>query len=93
MARTKKRRATTGSTSSSGTQRPIKLTRGHLTAREHKDMSTHELHCRIAAKTDNAEIHDVEIERLTTALKVRRAAVRIMREDIAALEALVEGRR
>lgn len=90
MARRARRRTAPGV---SAAAKPVKLTRSHIVARDHKDLSTHELECRIEARMDNADIHDREIERLQNELKMRRAAARMLREDVAALEALVEGRR
>lgn len=74
-------------------RKPAKLTRGHITSRDHKDLSTYDLNCRIAGLMSQADAHDAEIERLSNELKARRASVKTLREDVAALEALVEGRR
>lgn len=73
--------------------KPVKLTRGHLTTREHKDMSTNELERRIEAKRSEAQGHGAEINRLSSELQVRRATVKVLNEDLQALEALVESRR
>lgn len=74
-------------------RKAIKLTRGHVTARDHKDLSTYEINCRIAAMRGQAEAHADEIERLSNALKNHRTQEKVLREDADALEQVVEGRR
>lgn len=68
-------------------------TRGHVTMREHKDLSTIELNRRLHAKIAEVEVHSTEIDRMADELRTRRDDVKVLMEDIEALEALVEGRR
>lgn len=72
---------------------PIKLTQAHLTAREHKDLSTYEIDCRVGALRREAEANEAEIERLSAELAGRRRALKSTRVDVEALEALMEERR
>lgn len=74
-------------------QKPTKLTRGHVTARDHKDLSTYELNCRISAINAEIEAHNQEVDRLTSTLSLLRRSIKVKREDVEALEGLVESRR
>ena len=72
---------------------PLKLTRGHVTARSHKDLSTHELNCRIDALNGQECKLTGEVDRLTSELARLRKEAKTIREDVVALEGLVESRR
>lgn len=74
-------------------QKPIKLTRSHVTARDHKDLSTYELNCRSSSLNFLLNEKKEEIEQLSRQLASRRNVARSISEDIAAIEGLIEGRR
>lgn len=73
--------------------KPLKLTRAQITARDHKDLGTYELSCRVSGLNAELRTNDEEVTRLQTELTRRRAAGRTLQQDVDALEGLIESRR